>query len=171
MATREVRDALAEAFWPDQAIQIDAESHTNAPPILGNISEYFVTAYANGDFLSTHTDGASGSLAWVLHLSDDGWGTSGVANGGELRFSAGTRRGSSVGVVDFVPRFNRLLMFLSRPDLTPHQVMPVLRHGAPRFGATGWYITRTDHISTSTQQIMNLMTAAASKAIAGDVCL
>eukprot|EP00966_Prymnesium_polylepis_P176384 4083008-Prymnesium_polylepis.2 len=55
----------------------------NAGP-MGNITDYFVTAFANNDFLSTHNDAAAGSAAFVYHLADWQGG-----QGGELRFNRG----------------------------------------------------------------------------------
>lgn len=142
-------------------------AHDEANPPLGNVSDYFVTAYADGDFLSTHSDGASGSLAWVLHLSGtDGWD---AASGGALRFNAGT---AVKGARDFVPGHNRLLLFLTRPHIVPHQVLPVRETHGPRFGATGWWMTRGDHFDAHTARENAAMRAAASKAaLQGDVCL
>jgi len=159
MATRAVRETLARVSHAGQSAYADGE------PALGNISDYFVTAYGDGDFLSTHSDGASGSLAWVLHLSDGMWDSEA---GGALRFN----RGSHHGQLDFAPSFNRLLMFLTRPDYVPHQVTPTKPAGAePRFGMTGWYMVRGDRFSASTLRENEAMRAAASKASAGDVCL
>jgi|MDTA01.1.fsa_nt_gb hypothetical protein len=157
MSTDAVRDAVS------RAVRMEGN--------LGNISDYFVTAFDDGDFLSTHSDGASGSLAWVLHLSAGTWDSSA---GGELRFNAGPPPGRSFGQRDFAPSFNRLLLFLTRPDYVPHQVLPVKLPSAdhpPRFGMTGWYMTKTDHFSAATQRENDAMRAAASKASVGDVCL
>ena len=165
MEDRAVRHAIASAQWPEDADKPDIGSH------LGNISDYFVTAYSDGDFLSTHSDGASGSLAWVLHLTPEQaeWDS---GSGGELRFNPGAVvRANS----DFAPAYNRLLLFLTRPDFTPHQVMPVRRPASaePRFGATGWYMTRGDRFSAAVQRENDAMRAAASKASSrnGDVCI
>ena len=64
-----------------------------------------VTAYDEGDFLTTHNDGASGSAAWVLHLAK-GWDKS---RGGELRFDSSVNQPT-----DFAPAFNRMSLFLTR---------------------------------------------------------
>jgi hypothetical protein len=64
-----------------------------------------VTAFDEGDFLSTHNDGSSGSAAWVLHLSK-GWDKS---RGGELRFDSSINQPT-----DFAPAFNRMSLFLTR---------------------------------------------------------
>ena len=127
-------------------------------PALGNTSDYFVTAYADGDFLSTHSDGASGTLAFVLHLASSWSG----ASGGSLRFNAG----KAAGVRDFEPAFNRMLLFMTRPNYTPHQVLSVARErdAEPRFGFTGWYMTRSDHLSPGVLRERDLMIAASSKA-------
>ena len=71
---------------------------------MGNISDYFITAFDDGDFLSTHNDGAAGSVAWVLHLVKD-WNKS---RGGELRFNGKYP-------TDFSPSFNQMNIFLTRP--------------------------------------------------------
>ena len=102
MATAEVREAVA------RAVGLAAAGGT---PALGSVSDYFITAYDQGDFLSTHSDGASGSLAWVLHLAKGAW------DGGALRFNAGR----AAPTQDFSPAFNRMLLFLTRPDHTRRQ--------------------------------------------------
>lgn len=39
---------------------------------LNGIPDYFITTYAQGDFLSIHNDGNSGSMAWVIaHAHED----------------------------------------------------------------------------------------------------
>ena len=136
-------------------------------PALGNISDYFVTAYDGGDFLSTHTDGASGSLAWVLHLAPGSWDGS---TGGALRFSAGTVAGAR----DFAPGFNRMLLFVTRPAHVPHQVLAVKADGnlaEPRFGLTGWYMTRTDKMSAAIKSQLNLMRSESTRTNLGDKCV
>lgn len=159
MASESVRTTVA------RALGLTAEV-ASGRPALGNISDYFVTAYDDGDFLSTHSDGASGSLAWVLHLAGgDGWDSD---NGGQLRFNAGSAvRGNR----DFVPGHNRLLLFQTRPYFVPHQVLPVKAVREPRFGATGWWMTRGDAFSAATAKENAAMKAASSKAAQGDVCL
>ena len=118
MDASEVRNAIARAVGlsdPAPATPTAEHAAAPAPSALGNISDYFVTAYTDGDFLSTHGDGASGSLAWVLHLSHDDWAAS---SGGALRFNPGSAvRGNR----DFVPSYNRMLLFFTRPHYTPHQ--------------------------------------------------
>ena len=151
MATAEVREAVA------RAVGLAAAGGT---PALGSVSDYFITAYDQGDFLSTHSDGASGSLAWVLHLAKGAW------DGGALRFNAGR----AAPTQDFSPAFNRMLLFLTRPDHTPHQVLPVRRASGPRFGLTGWYMTSTDKVDEWFLRENALMQAASSKA-SGDACV
>ena len=160
MGTSAVRSALARTTG-----HAPVEPGAAGEPALGNISDYFVTAFDSGDFLSTHSDGASGSLAWVLHLSAGEWASEA---GGALRFNAGRGHGQ----LDFAPSYNRLLMFLTRPDFVPHQVLRTTPPGSePRFGITGWYMTRGDHFSASTLRENEAMRAASSKASSGDVCL
>lgn len=157
-----VRAAVARAtgLVASPAARLAAET------ALGNVSDYFITAFDHSDFLSTHSDGASGSLAWVLSLSR----TWDEASGGALRFD-GVRHGNNR---DMVPVFNRMVFFLTRPSFTPHQVLPVSRApGAePRFGLTGWYMTRGDRFSAAIQRENDAMKAAMSKAsVQGDTCL
>ena len=159
MASVEVRTAVARVIGL-------APGASDEDPPVGNISDYFVTAYASGDFLSTHSDGASGSLAWVLHLAGSGGWDS--ASGGALRFNG---CGPTHGARDFMPAHNRLLLFHTRPGFVPHQVLPVGRVDEPRFGATGWWMTRGDHFSAATLKENEAMKAAASKAAMGDMCL
>ncbi|KAL1502997.1 hypothetical protein AB1Y20_011067 [Prymnesium parvum] len=162
-----------------------------AAAAMGNVSDYFITAFDEGDFLSTHSDSASGSIAWVLHLTH-GWDRS---RGGALRFNGRS-------VVDLAPAFNRMVLFYTRPATVNHQVLPVgqppaargrtatavtggaslrdvrgYRHLAeeapaaslsfPRFGFTGWYMAPNDRFSAFDLAQNKLMQAAASK---GDVC-
>jgi hypothetical protein len=168
MATPEVREAIHRHFWIDETGKQQGYLDAAGVPALGNISDYFVSAFGNGDFLSTHSDGASGSLAWVLHLSpEESWD---VSSGGALRFNSGSVVRSNR---DFAPSFNRLLLFLTRPGNVPHQVLPVVRApGAePRFGITGWYMTRGDKFDVATTIQNEKMRAAASKASSGDMCM
>ena len=142
---------------------------------MGNITDYFVTAFDSGDFLSTHGDGASGSAAWVLHLAR-GWDK---ARGGELRFNS-----MAGSVVDLAPAYNRMSLFLTRPGYVPHQVLPVRAspprrledkaaergtpHDEPRFGFTGWYMAPGDHLSAYDQMQNALMKDSSSK---GSMCV
>ena len=165
MASAEVREAIAHVLG------LPPSAASDPRPALGNISDYFVTAYDDGDFLSTHSDGASGSLAWVLHLAGaSGWDS---ALGGQLRFNGHSFGAQAVGARDFVPGHNRLLLFHTRPQFVPHQVLQVAnRHGGPRFGATGWWMTRGDVFDAATLRQNEMMKSAAMKsAAAGDVCL
>lgn len=158
-----VRRAIARLLWPKAPSGHEVE-------MLGAISDYFVTAFDDGDFLSTHSDGASGSLAWVLHLAGHHGGWSSTA-GGALRFNAGSAVRTHR---DFEPSFNRLLLFLTRPDHCPHQVLPVThtQKGAePRFGITGWYMTASDRFDAATRAQNELMRAAASKTSTSGQCL
>ena len=139
MESRDVRRAIANVMWPDQSRGIRGLAAVEGGAAaddekLGAISDYFVTAFDDGDFLSTHGDGASGSLAWVLHLAGHHGGWNPTA-GGALRFNGGrvvkTAR-------DFDPGFNKLLLFLTRPDFCPHQVLRVThkeKGAEPRFGS------------------------------------
>jgi Rps23 Pro-64 3,4-dihydroxylase Tpa1-like proline 4-hydroxylase len=91
-----------------------------------------------------------------------------AASGGALRFN----RGRTHAQVDFAPSYNRLLLFLTRPDYVPHQVLLTKPAGnEPRFGMTGWYLTRGDHFSAATQRENDAMKAAASKATSHSQCL
>uniref|UniRef100_A0A7S3AV39 Prolyl 4-hydroxylase alpha subunit Fe(2+) 2OG dioxygenase domain-containing protein n=1 Tax=Haptolina ericina TaxID=156174 RepID=A0A7S3AV39_9EUKA len=137
---------------------------------MGNIADYFVTAFDEGDFLSTHNDGSSGSAAWVLHLAK-GWDKS---RGGELRFDSSVNQPT-----DFAPAFNRMSLFLTRPGYVPHEVLPVrpappqrrlqMMPGVPtasqpRFGLTGWYMTPHDHFTRADIIQNELMKAVSNKA-------
>jgi len=123
--------------------------------VLTEIPDFFVTNYAHGDFLSIHNDGNSGSMAWVINLSQD-WR---AQHGGQLQFFCGQDQGPA-----FVPVFNSLVMFRTRPprnsrfrgDL-PHMVMPVKRQGVPRLAVTGWYMTGDDHFSEAEREQNKLM--------------
>jgi len=157
MNTHSVRVAVARAMWPEHASADTAADH------LRNISDYFITAFDDGDFLSTHNDGSSGSLAWVLHLSRD-WNPT---SGGELRFNAGApNTPQSRGTIDFSPGFNKMLLFLTRPGNTPHEVLPVKlasTDAEPRFGLTGWYMTSGDAFQGGTAAEFAQMKAGESK--------
>lgn len=165
MGSEAVRHTIA------RVLELSDSSADDPRPALGNISDYFVTAYDDGDFLSTHSDGASGSLAWVYHLTGNthgsGWDS---AMGGQLRFNA---MGAGQGARDFVPGHNRLLLFHTRPQFMPHQVLPLTnRDHGPRFGATGWWMTRGDRFDAATLRQNEMMKSAAMKsAQSGDMCL
>lgn len=74
------------------------------------------------DFLSFHQDGYSGSIAFVLTLAKD-WD---VEDGGVLQMCI-DHRGSYIGCKNFVPTFNRLVLFRTRggPPI-PHRVRVAL---------------------------------------------
>ena len=69
----------------------------------------------------------------MLHLADE-WRPD---DGGELRFRKGYPQPAHAtpqaggheadGFRDFEPRFNRLLLFLTRPAVVPHEVLRVKR--------------------------------------------
>ena len=75
---------------------------------------------------------------------------------------------------DFEPGFNRLLLFLTRPDYVPHRVLPVALsvQAEPRFGITGWYMTRGDSFSAETKRDHDKMRADYSRGEGGgDECM
>lgn len=111
---------------------------------LNGIPDYFITTYAQGDFLSIHNDGNSGSMAWVINLSKD-WEPQ---FGGNLKFTCTNGK-------EFVPKFNALIVFKTRPGNLPHMVAPV-EHHLPRFAVTGWYMTGSDRFSKD-EQLQNEM--------------
>ena len=168
METADVKQAIARAMWPNHGPST-GRGLGAADEALGEVSDYFVTAYDDGDFLSTHSDGASGSLAWVIHLTGHGGGWSSTS-GGALRFNQGRVIKTPQ---DFEPGFNKLHLFLTRPSSCPHQVLPVSHSQAgaePRFGITGWYMTKGDHFDANTKREHELMRAAATKASKSDQC-
>jgi len=114
---------------------------------LTEIADFFVTAYHTGDFLSIHNDGNSGSQAWIINLSKD-WSN---IDGGELQFTC--RDGKT-----FVPKYNSLVMFETRPSDLPHTVLPVRRtSGLPRFAMTGWYMSNNDRFTDAEKKQNDLM--------------
>jgi len=123
------------AFMEEAQEQIAAELQVK----LVGISDMFVSCFDRGDFLSFHQDGYSGSIAFVMTLAKSWTHT----DGGLLQMCQGKS-----GCTDFVPRFNRLLLFRTRggPSI-PHQVTQVKSHAGEskkRFGLTGWYMDSTD---------------------------
>ena len=159
METVEMRAAIGRAL---QAAYPGLQPAAITP--LGNVSNFFITAFDDGDFLSTHSDGNSGTAAFVFHLAE-AWQPE---RGGALSFSPGAAVESTR---EFAPRFNRLLVFLTRPARAPHQVLPVraaprrqrrrLDDGEaaaapalgppprPRFGVTGWFMTAKDRFNAA----------------------
>lgn len=105
------------------------------------LSDLFVTNFAPGSFLSKHSDGNSGTYAFVVslaHATDGGWRE---GYGGELAFYCQGQR-SPCEVLR--PTFNQLILFKTRAPPGPlHAVLPVKksanRGGFFRFGITGWY--------------------------------
>uniref|UniRef100_A0A7S4BKS7 Prolyl 4-hydroxylase alpha subunit Fe(2+) 2OG dioxygenase domain-containing protein n=1 Tax=Chrysotila carterae TaxID=13221 RepID=A0A7S4BKS7_CHRCT len=114
------------------------------------------------------SDGYSGSLAWVFHLSPE-WKSE---HGGQLRFNPSTRSGLNIGARDFEPSFNRLLLFRTRPAALAHQVLPVSRPAGahPRFAFTGWYMMPNDVMSAEGLKQLQLMRSA-SAAGTHDMCV
>ena len=82
---------------------------------LGNVTDWFVSAFGPGDFLAKHNDGSLGSIAFILHLAKD-WDP--LAGGG-LRFILRGKRAT-------LPlSFNTLSLFYvgGRHPPMPHEVM------------------------------------------------
>ena len=163
MEDRAVRHAIASAQWPEDADKPDIGSH------LGNIS----TTSSPLTRMVTFFDAQRWS-EWVTGLGTPfDPRTSGV--GQRLRWRAALQPGCCRPRTATLRQQHRLLLFLTRPDFTPHQVMPVRRPASaePRFGATGWYMTRGDRFSAAVQRENDAMRAAASKASSrnGDVCI
>lgn len=109
-----------------------------------HLSDLFVTNYAAGDFLSDHSDGVSGTYAFVASLATGGpWPE---AFGGALQmFDRQQRRYWP----QYHPTFNSLVLFATRKPPGPlHRVQRVTEHAdqadAHRFGFTGWYADPTD---------------------------
>ncbi|KAK3261122.1 hypothetical protein CYMTET_29960 [Cymbomonas tetramitiformis] len=107
---------------------------------LRNITDMFLTTFAEGDFLSTHSDPYSGTIAFALMLTKD-WPAEG---GGQLEFTC-------VNCPSFVPEFNTLLMFRTRPVSMPHTVRPISVIAArnQRYSATGWFMGGDDRMSST----------------------
>lgn len=131
----------------------------------GRLSDFFVTNYASGDFLTRHDDGFSGSWAFVLSMARGEWRPEGrggePGQGGDLLFECpfdpsallpGERHPSATPdrpraptgawwCERLSPCFNTAVFFRTRPVGPYHEVLPVTEEGGGRrFGATGWYM-------------------------------
>ena len=106
-----------------------------------SITDMFVSRFTEGDFLSLHNDGVSGSLAIVVNLSKD-WVEE---QGGVLEFTCSPTQTSKIAPVCLrvAPEFNSVVLFRTRPKNLPHRVTKVLsnRH---RLAVTGWYLSEGD---------------------------
>jgi Rps23 Pro-64 3,4-dihydroxylase Tpa1-like proline 4-hydroxylase len=144
--------------------------------LLPQLSDFFVTQYSPGDFLSKHNDYLSGSWAFVVSLMDkeesneDGqWQDE---YGGHLRFECPTsvidendRTSQSIAnsndddsfwCTSVAPSFNTALIFQTGQYLNItrgpyHEVLAVSEAaeeaGYRRFSITGWYVDEADYIS------------------------
>ena len=101
---------------------------------LANLTDWFASAFSDGDWLGNHTDGGLGDVAFILNLSPDP-----AFRGGDLVFADGLRA---------APAFNTLSAFRVGRGAHPlrHRVAEVTysRRGpgelaAPRFAVTGWW--------------------------------
>jgi Rps23 Pro-64 3,4-dihydroxylase Tpa1-like proline 4-hydroxylase len=120
------------------------------------ITELFVAKYIHDDFLSWHGDGASGSFAFVLGLTQD-WNSS--SDGGSLQFLCDDSNagGSDAICLDLEPAFNSLTIFRTRYQSslkvglpqTPilHRVDRVRSDSKTRLTATGWYMCADDRMN------------------------
>ena len=102
------------------------------------LSDLFATSFGVGDFLSMHSDGFSGTYAFVASLANQPWRPE---FGGALEmFCRDTRKWCG----SLAPTFNSLVVFKTRqPVGPPHRVAAVREEadaqGWRRHGFTGWY--------------------------------
>lgn len=114
------------------------------------VTESFVTRYGLGDFLSYHDDGISGSLAFVLNLTED-WTEE---DGGVLEFACKSlvvqARSDLEVCLRLVPTFNSLVLFRTRQTAASaglqHRVTRI-QADKHRYAVTGWYLEANDEYS------------------------
>ena len=157
-----------EGILLDQGIQVS---------LLPQLSDFFVTQYSSGDFLSKHNDYYAGSWAFVISLMDSPEEDTVWQDhfGGQLRFEcpfSSTAKGQSESTTgssndnpedsfwcsSIAPTFNAALIFQTGRyrNLTRgpyHEVLRVAEAaeaaGFRRFGLTGWYVDKEDRHSQS----------------------
>lgn len=96
-----------------------------------------MTLYTDGDFLSPHTDGNSGTYAFVAYLGRCHYRPS---QGGRLLFWGGE--------VALEPGSNDLVLFRTRAPPGPlHEVEASGGGSYMRYGFTGWYNDVSDVMS------------------------
>mmetsp|Transcript_889 Transcript_889/g.1847 ORF Transcript_889/g.1847 Transcript_889/m.1847 type:complete len:405 (+) Transcript_889:141-1355(+) len=141
-----------------------------------DLSDFFVTNYATGDFLTAHDDAFQGSWAFVISLAqlpdldadtesngevDAEW--DGEKLGGVLRFECPFDRsdlpspahrhppGPIRWCETVAPSFNSAVFFRTRPQGPRHEVTPVTWEAREksfgRYGITGWYMEVGDRMS------------------------
>ena len=116
------------------------------------MSDFFATHYAKGDFLSPHNDGASGSWAVVISLVEDDF--DGTIHGGGLQFQcpgAEADHRNPEYCETLLPKFNTAVVFGTRVLVNgrmragpSHQVLEVLREQGGRYALTGWWMDASD---------------------------
>ncbi len=122
--------------------------HPRRRPRGRQVTDYFVSMYVQGDFLTTHQDFNLGTYAFVLQLSKD-WEPS---FGGALAFSC--RRSKPLDRCrSLVPLFNTMTIFQTRPDLVDHWVEEVVvpTERTRRYAVTGWIATGDDTFDRNNQ--------------------
>ena len=137
-----------------------------------DLSDFFVTLFSTGDFLSPHDDGNSGTFAFVLSLME-GEGDWLSEYGGELRFQCEEtiQRGFSGWCETLKPSFNSLILIETRVQGESgmnirgplHEVISVNKaaqdDGFYRYGFTGWYNDESDIMSESERMERDKMRA------------
>ena len=124
----------------DTRHRIAAALNTTADRLdAAELSDLFATSFGEGDFLSTHSDGYSGTYAFVASLAA---GPDWVEEfGGSLdMYCRDTRKWCA----RLGPRFRSVVVFRIRQPAGPnHKVQPVTRAATKagwfRHGFTGWY--------------------------------
>lgn len=141
----EMQSTLTE---PHFLKSVETVLHQDYPHVVlsesREMSDLFATHYTQGDFLSTHNDGVSGSWAVVISLVEDDYDAK--IHGGGLQFQC-PGRGKAGFCETLHPKFNTAVVFgtsvkvgdtwESGPD---HQVLDVLREEGGRYAITGWWM-------------------------------
>lgn len=117
------------------------------PKLLGHVTRRqrpMVARYGHGDAFARHVDnhGHNGREVTACYYMQEPDGWDARAAGGCLRLfrsqQGAPANEETEALVDVAPLSDRLLLFFS-DFRCPHEVLPVRRPGAVRFGATIWY--------------------------------
>jgi len=99
---------------------------------LKELTDLFLTCFAEGDFLGRHSDMNSGIVTFVLTLAKEWSAEQGGVTDVFCPWSP------HILCESVLPAFNQLIVFRTRPVSLVHEVKPV--HSRVRFAASGWYM-------------------------------
>ena len=129
-----LQEISAYMLRSDTRNRIASALNTTGDQLDGDeLSDLFATSFAEGDFLSMHADGFSGTYAFVASLATGPWKPE---YGGALEmFCRDTRQWCG----SLAPKFNTLVVFKTRqPVGPPHRVTMVQKEATGKWRRHGF---------------------------------